>query len=191
MYYLIEGFGGGLGALCGGIILNLLQQGRYISSTNEYRFYFSFLFIFFMFLIYLSSRMERLGAYTIGDALAIIFSPRDLRAISLLNRLGKTVTPSEEKRMLRALGSSRSELSVNEILMRLKSPRFSVRIEALAALGNLPTNKREIKPLIEEVKNHVNTSAYLAAEIIGRKGYVEGISVLRKQLTSDDFFLNY
>ncbi len=189
LYYLIEGLGGGLGALSGGIILDWCGSVS-VTVRGGYTLYFIFPAIFFVALVYIASRMERLGAYSIADTLGIIFSPRDLRAISLLHRLKRTTSLSEEKRVIEALAGAPSEISVGEVLTRLKSPRFTIRVEALAALRKLPADEREIQPLIQELKNQTYTTAHLAAEVIGIKGYTEAIPVLKKQLDSDNYFLS-
>ena len=70
----------------------------------------------FLYLIY---RLENLGAYSIQDALSIIFSPRDLRAFGLLNKLAKSKTLSDEKEVIQALGVSRSQVSADNLLKKL------------------------------------------------------------------------
>jgi predicted MFS family arabinose efflux permease len=184
LYYLIEGLGGGLGALTGGIILDWCKSVS-ASAKSGYTLYFILPAMLFIALVFIASRMERLGAYSIADTLSIIFSPRDLRAISLLHRLKRSTSLSEEKRVIKALAGVPSEISVGEVLTRLKSPRFIIRVEALAALRKLPADEREVQPLIRELKNHTYTTAHLAAEAIGRKGYTEAIPILQRQLDSD------
>ena len=189
LYYLIEGLGGGLGALAGGIILDWCKSVS-ASAKSGYTLYFILPAMLFIALVFIASRMERLGAYSIADTLSIIFSPRDLRAISLLHRLKRSTSLSEEKRVIKALAGVPSEISVGEVLTRLKSPRFIIRVEALAALRKLPADEREVQPLIRELKNHTYTTAHLAAEAIGRKGYTEAIPILQRQLDSDNYFLS-
>jgi hypothetical protein len=140
-------------------------------------------------LLFMLNRMENLGAVPTMDALAAIFSPRDLRAISLLNRLSRTRSVSEEKDTIRALAESHSELSRQEILSRLKSPRFSIRSEALQTLSSLPLDEPAVQALLSEVKNHPYTTAYLAADILGKRGVLQAVPVLRRALESRDFFL--
>jgi MFS family permease len=190
VFFLTRGLGGGIGALSGGFILQWLQHYPALGDVEVFRTYFLFLEVFFIFIIVLTSRMETLGAYPIRDALAVIFSPRDIRTISLLKRLDRSRTISEEKRTIRALAASKSELSVHDILQRLKSPRFTIRKEALTTLSTLPIDETVVNSLISEVKNHSFTTAYLAADIIGKRGITEGIPILRKQLHSKDYFLS-
>jgi hypothetical protein len=133
--------------------------------------------------------MENLGAYPIRNAMAAIFSPRDLRAISLTHRLRRVRSVAEEKQTLRAMGEAHSGLPLSEILAKLRSPRFTIRAEALQALADVPLNESAVQALLTEVKNHAFTTAYLAADIMGSRGLREGIPVLRNSLDTQDFFL--
>ena len=188
-YYLIEGVGGGLGSLAGGIVIDRFQNLR-TPLGSGYPLYFLCVGILFTVPVLLSSKMERLGAYTIADTLSILFSPRDLRAINLLHRLRKTTSLSEEKSVIEALAESPSEVAIGEVLTKLRSPRFIIRAEALAALRKLPADDREIPYLIRDLKNQTYTTAYLSAEIIGVKRYRVAVPVLKKQLRSENYFLS-
>ena len=139
-------------------------------------------------LLFINS-MENLGAYPIRNAMAAIFSPRDLRAISLTHRLRRVRNVDEEEQTLKAMGETQSGLSLKEILSELRSPRFTIRAQALQALADLPLDEAAIQALISEVKNHAFTTAYLAAEIMGKRGLSQGIPALRNSLDTQDFFL--
>ncbi|MBA7620026.1 hypothetical protein ES703_27368 [subsurface metagenome] len=190
VYYLTQGLGGGIGALLGGIILGLFQSYYPNREVEIFQIYFGFLAAFCIVILFLINNMENLGAYSIGNVLAVIFSPRDLRAISMLNRLDRSRTLSEEKKTIRALAASKSELPVHDILQKLRSPRFIIRKEALTTLSSLPVDKQVISALISEVKNCSFTTAYLAADIIGKKGISDGVKILRESLNSKDYFLS-
>lgn len=187
VFFLTRGLAGGIGALFGGIILEWLQN--FFPVGKVFQIYFGCIAALFIFIIILISKMETLGAYPIRNTLAIIFSPQEIRAISLLNRLDKSRTISEEKSTIRALAASKSELSVYDILQKMKSPRYTIRKEALWALSTLPVDKPVIQSLISEVKNRTYTTAYLAADILGKRKIKEGINILRKQLNTNDYFL--
>jgi len=189
IYLLTRGLAGGIGSLLGGLILVWLQiafDGRMIAV---FRVYFGSLALFFTIALFMVNKMESLGAYSIRHTMSIIFSPRDLRAIGLLNRLGKAKTLSQEKDTIRAMAESGSGLTLEEILAHLKSPRFTIRAEALNALYQLPLDENAVQALISEVKNHSFTTAYMAADILGVKGIKQGTIVLRKHLRSQDYFL--
>ncbi len=190
VFFLIRGLASGIGALSGGVIIEWLQHFQNIGNADVFRIYFGSIALLFVFIMILIARMENLGAYPIGNAMAIIFSPREIRTVSLLSRLDRSRTVSEEKSAIRALASSGSALSIDEILNKLKSPLFTIRKEALAALSTLPVDETVVSALITEVKNHSFTTAYLAADIIGKRKIHEGKTVLRKHLYSKDYFLS-
>jgi predicted MFS family arabinose efflux permease len=189
VYYLALGAAGGIGSALGGALLEALGSGSPQTALPAFRIYFGAVAALLAVLLFFTNSLESLGAYSIKDALAAIFTPRDLRAISLLNRLDRSRSMSEERSTLRALAESHSELSVQEVLWRLRSPRFTIRAEALQALNSLPLDEAAIQELISEVKNHAYTTAYLAADIMGNRGVRQGISALRRSLHGKDFFL--
>ena len=187
IYYMTLGVAGGIGSLAGGALLDAL--GTRFAAPAAFRLYFGLCAAIFLGLLAFITRLENLGAYPLADALGMIISPRDLRAIGLLHRLGRTRTLAEEKDTLRALAGSPSSLSVEEVLSRLSSPRFSVRAEALQALATLPVEEAVIQALVSEVKNHAFTTAAQAAEILGQRRVAQGVPALRRALQSRDYIL--
>ncbi len=187
IYYMTLGVAGGIGSLLGGAILDWL--GTFFPAALSFRVYFGLCAAIFLVLLAFITRLENLGAYPLADALGMIFSPRDLRAISLLNRLGRIRSLREEKDTLRALAEAPSSLSVEEVLSRLRSPRFTVRAEALQALASLPVEEAVVQALVSEVKNHAFTTAAQAAEILGQQRIAQGIPALRRGVQSRDYIL--
>jgi hypothetical protein len=189
IYLLSRGLAGAIGSLLGGVILVWLQIVLGDRMIDVFRVYFGSLALFFIITLFMVNKMESLGAYSIRHTMSVIFSPRDLRAIGLLNRLGKAKTLSQEKDTIRAMAESGSGLTLEEILAHLKSPRFTIRAEALNALYRLPLDEHAVRALLSEVKNQAFTTAYIAADILGVKEIKQGIKILRKQLHSRDYFL--
>ncbi len=189
LYFLTMGISGTGGSLLGGALLDNFQKYFSGSQVLAFRTYFTILLVLYLITIILTFTLKDIGTYTIRDAMSIIFSPRDLRAISLLNKLGKSKSLSEEKHIIQALGVSGSPVTKEELLQRLKSPSFSIRAEALNALNNVPIDEKIESALISEIKNHHYTTAYLAAEIIGRRKIKSGEKALKQTLTSKDYFL--
>jgi len=189
IFYLALGAAGAAGSLLGGSALQWLGSLPNLGEPAAFRIYFGVLAAGMVVLVFLLAGLENLSSVPTLDALAAIFSPRDLRAISLLNRLERTRTVSEEKDTIRALADSHSELPLQDILSRLRSPRFTIRAEALQTLQQLPLDEQAVQTLISEVKNHPYTTAYLAADILGKRGVVQAVPVLRRALRSPDFFL--
>jgi len=185
-----EGLAGGAGSLLGGIILVNLQKYYSPDPIEVYRLYFGLVATFFIIVLFRVNKMESLGAFSVRHTMSLIMSPRDLKAINLLNRLNTVKTIEQEKETIKAIAESKSVLSTQELLHHLKSPRFTIRAEALSALTHLPEDENISKALISDVKNNTNTTAYISADIIGIRGIKSGVDILRKQLSSQDFFLS-
>ncbi|MBN2535964.1 MAG: hypothetical protein JXB88_24000 [Spirochaetales bacterium] len=189
VYQIAYGLAASAGSVLGGIYLDSIRYISGFSIVSVFRFFFGSLILLSVIILFLVMRMESRGAYSIKDAVSMIFSPRDWKAISLLNRLKSSGSVMQERDMIKSLGEKPSRLSKTELLARLKSPRFSVRAQTLNALSGFPINKEIETALIHEVKYHHFTTAFLAAKIIGKLNIKKGIPVLRNALDSDDFFL--
>ena len=186
-YNLISGIAGIIGSLSGGLLLDIFT--RTILPGGAYRLFFSIPLIILFLILFLMLRLEEAGSYSIRDTLNIIFSPRDLRAVSLLKKLDRSNLVSEEVQVIQEIGDSQSSVPVDDLLQKLKSPRFEVRNNALRALERLPLTETVIKALISEVKNHHFTTAYTAARILGDKKVAKARNILRKALHSEDYLL--
>ena len=187
LYMLATGLGGTLGSLAGGALLDLL--GGALGVTGSFRAYFALVTVLFAAIVVGMGGLERLGAYRARDVLSMMFSIRDLRALGLLNRLQRVRSPFEEEQLIQELGSARSRVTARDLMRKLSSPRFAVRAEALTALSTADTREDLAPALINELRNHDFTTAYLAANVAGQKGVAEAIPALRESLDSRDFFL--
>lgn len=198
VFFVTLGVAGVMGSVLGGIVLEAIERWLSVSSlapatadlqTRVFQIYFGAIALLSLVVLLFLNSMEDLGAYPIRNAMAAIFSPRDLRAIGLTHRLRRVQNLDEERQTLKAMGESHSSLSLGDVLSRLGSPRFTIRAEALQALADLPLDAAAIQALVTDVKNHAYTTAYMAADIIGNRKIYEGIPVLRSSLDSKDFFL--
>ncbi len=194
IYFLAMGVSGTIGSILGGSILEVLQThiegpAGTLEGAFPFQMYFAIILVLFVINSLIILSLKDTGLYTVRDALSIIFSPRDLRAIGLLNRLDKSKSIAEERSIIHALGNSGSVVTREELLSRLKSPSFVIRTEALTALHGIPIDGRIEKVLISEVKNHQFTTGYIAAELIGEKRIFSAIKPLRLAMFSNDYFL--
>lgn len=196
VYYLVFGLAGAAGSVLGGFSLDVLEAVG-LSLINVYRVSFSMLFVFLIIAMFLQRRLAHLGSASFKETLGIIFSLRDLRAISMLDRLDHAQTQSDERRLIAEISQSSSSAIVKEMIERLSSPRLEVRVEALHALENRGTlddlSKRLKNELLmvlqEEVKTHAFTTAYIAARILGKYQFSEAISLLHETMYADDYML--
>ena len=188
-YNINAGVAGFLGSFGGGLILDGMLASRVFPEVTVFRIYFGVLFAAMVVVSLAVVRLPNIGAYSIANTLSILFSPRDLRAIRLLRRLDQSQTAEEERQTIRALARNPSAVSVDDLLQRLRSPLYSLRMEALGALRHHPLDPGLSQALVTEVRDHEYTTAHVAAEIIGDRRVSEAIPALREALGSDDFML--
>jgi MFS family permease len=179
LYQIVAGVSGAAGALAGGAFLEWLQKITSWHPAELYRLFFAFVVALSTATFLLVSSLENIGSCSIRDSIGIIFSPRDMRALSLLRRLGRSQSIREEQSVIDALAQSQSEVSIGQLLGKLASPRFIIRTAALNALRALPVDKRVNRALIAEVRDHPFTTAYIAAEILGEKAVRDSLAAIR------------
>jgi hypothetical protein len=135
-------------------------------------------------------KLAPLGSLPLRGALEVMFSFRDLRAITLLDRLKKTEDSGEEGLLLEALYDTPSALSIEGLLDKMKSPRLTTRVEAIRAMGALEElTKGAEQALMEDLTANPYTTAYLSARILGNHGYEKAVPVLRELAASADYML--
>jgi hypothetical protein len=189
LYFFIVGVAGPAGSFLSGLLLDfLLMIG--LPVFTSFRILFIILLLFVMIALAMQKRMKSLGSLPVRDALEVIFSYRDLRAINLLDKLNKAEDSREEELLLGELHNTPSYLATGGLLERARSPRLATRLEAITALeklDNLNVNAQEA--LLDDVKNSPFTTAYISARILGNKKCSASIPVLRELAVSDDYML--
>ena len=187
--FLVTGIPASAGAMAGGAVLNLLSNIEFPDPAGVYRMYYGGIVAAYLGISMLTSTIDRLGASTVPDVVGILLSPRDLGEMSLLHRLKASRTADTEQSLVEHLGRMHARFAVPDMLRTLRSPRFAVRAETLDTLNDVALTEDLKDALIGEVDNQPFTTAYLAAEILGRKQVDEAVPALRRGLSSDDFFL--
>ncbi|MDR1617776.1 MAG: HEAT repeat domain-containing protein, partial [Treponema sp.] len=130
------------------------------------------------------------GALSFRRAMEVMFSFRDLKAISLLERLNKTHDSREEELLLGALHDTPSNLAIKGLLERARSPRLATRLESLRAMETLKTLDEDAgKALLADIVNNPYTTAYISARILGTHGFFSAIPLLRELASSSDYML--
>jgi len=189
VYNVAAGLSGFIGAFGGGLLLDALQTALRLSPEATFRLYFALLAALLVVVSLMIRRLPDIGAFSVLNTLSIIFSPRDIRAVLLLRRLGRYRSIAQEQATIHELGQSPSLMSVEDLLARLSSPSFAVRSAALNALRSAPIVPAATKALITEVREHHYTTAHTAAEILGNWRIADAIPALREALGSEDFML--
>jgi MFS family permease len=186
-YFVIAGAAGAIGSLLGGAILDGLSHVFF--PVDAFRVYFGLLVAIAVTILILIYGLTDTGEYGIRTAFTFIFSPRDLRALTLLRKLTKSTSADQEQKVIEELKGAPSSLSVDDLIRRLKSPSYFVRAQALSAFKAVPLDEPARKAVMAEVKNHPYTTAYMAAEILGERRVHQALKPLRQVLSSRDYFL--
>jgi predicted MFS family arabinose efflux permease len=187
LYYVTLGIGGTIGSLIGGVFLDALAA--FMPIQWALRLVFLGTVAILVWAATRSSRLESLGAETFRGTLEVIFSPRDLRAASLANRLVRSTSQAEECRTIRDLAQSGSVLPLHDILSRVEAPGWELRFEAMDALASLPFTPEVERVLISHLSSGEHTTASRAAWILGVRGSERSLSGLRQATTSTDRIL--
>jgi MFS family permease len=189
LYFFIFGISGAGGSLLAGLLLDILA-GFGIATFITFKILYIILIGLTVFALILQRKLTPLGALPFKGALKILFSVRDLQAISLLDRLNKTRDSGEEEALLGALHDTPSQLSLKGLLARARSPRLSIRLESLRALESLETLSADAeKALINDIVNNPYTTAYISARILGNHRCFAAIPILRELAASRDYML--
>jgi len=189
LYFFIFGAAGATGSFLSGLFVDILL----LTGIQPY-ISFKILFIIMIALTILAlarqNTMKSLGSHSLKDALEVIFSFRDLRAISLLGKLNRAKDSDEEKLLIGALHDTPSYLAIDGLLERARSPHLATRLESIRALEKMDTlSINADKALMEDIVNHPFTTAYISARILGNNKCLSAIPKLREAAYSEDYML--
>jgi MFS family permease len=189
LYFFIFGVAGAGGSFIAGILLDIMS-GIGLSKFISFKILYGILIVLAILMLVLQRRLTPLGALPFRGALEVIFSFRDLRAITLLDRLNKTSDSREEEALLGRLHESPSQLAIKGLLVRARSPRLAIRLDSLRAMENLKTLSEDAKKaLMDDLTNNPYTTAYISARILGNHGVFAAIPLLRELAGSEDYML--
>lgn len=189
LYFFIFGIAGAIGSFLSGLLLDFLN---FLGLSPFISFKTLFIIMIALAVVALTKQkhMRSLGSLPLKDALEVIFSFKDLRAISILDKLNKAEDSLEEEELIGALHITPSHLAVDGLLERARSPRFVTRVESIRALEKLnKLSDKAIQALIDDVKNNQYTTAYISARILGNRKYKAAIPLLRELAVSGDYML--
>jgi HEAT repeat protein len=189
IYFFIFGVAGAGGSFAAGLLLDLMS-GLGLSNFAAFKILYAVLIGLGLVVLALQRRLTPLGALPLRGALEVIFSFRDLKAITLLDRLNRASDSGEEQALLGRLYASPSQLALKGLLVRARSPRLAIRMEALRAMENLKDLGEDAeRALLEDLANNPYTTAYISARILGNHGISAAIPLLRELTESEDYML--
>ncbi|MDR2747106.1 MAG: MFS transporter [Treponema sp.] len=189
IYFFIFGVAGAGGSFTAGLLLDIVEALG-LSKFTAFKILYTLLIAMAGLVLILQRRLTPLGALPFRGALEVIFSFRDLRAITLLDRLSKTSDSREEEVLLGQLHESPSQLAIKGLLIRARSPRLAIRMESIRAMESLKTLGEDAeRALMEDLANNPYTTAYVSARILGNHGVFAAIPILRELTESKDYML--
>jgi hypothetical protein len=189
IYFFIFGVAGAGGSFAAGLLLDIMS-GIGVPKFMAFKILYSVLIAMAILVVFLQRRLTPLGALPFRGALEVIFSFRDLKAITLLDRLNKTSDSREEEALLGQLHESPSQLAIKGLLVRAGSPRLAIRLEALRAMESLKTLGEDAeKALMNDLISNPFTTAYISARILGNHGVFAAAPLLREMTKSGDYML--
>jgi hypothetical protein len=189
VYFLGFGIAGAGGSLLSGLFLDAVTALSG-SPLLSFKILYAILIVIAAAALFLMKKLVGLGALPFKGALEVMFSYRDLKAISLLEKLNKTSNFGEEETILEALQDVPSNLSTKGLLVRARSPRLSVRMESIQAIDALPALSEDAeKALIDDIIHNPYTTAYRSARTLGNHGVFSAIPLLRELAVSNDYML--
>jgi hypothetical protein len=190
VYFFVFGIAGAGGSFLAGLFLDIFTFFG-ISVFTSYKILYILLIGITILILVMQKKLVALGSLPLRGAMEVMFSFRDLRAITLLDKLNKTNDEEEEEALLGALHDTPSQLSIQGLLDRARSPRLSTRSESLRALEALDTlNEDAERALIDDTINNPYTTAYISARILGNHRVSAAIPVLRELAGSMDYMLS-
>jgi hypothetical protein len=189
LYFFIFGIAGAGGSFLSGLLIDLfLVMG--ISHFAAFKILFIIMIALSVTALAMQKKMKPLGSLPLQDAFGVIFSFRDLRAISLLDKLSKTQDSQQEELLLGALHDTPSHLAINGLLDMARSPRLATRLESIRAFEKLHClSEKAEKALIDDITNNQYTTAYISARILGKHASTAAVPMLRESAASNDYML--
>jgi len=185
-YFVANGIGGSLGSLTGGLALDGLALLG-LEPRAVWRVFYAIVALLLLAAIFATRKLVRLGSASIRESLQSLLSIRDLRTFDILTRLDKSSDPREELELIRELGVSGSRRSQRDLVGYLSSPRFELRTEALHSLEALAElDEATVAALRNEVAQRADTTGYIAARILGKRGGPRAAPELRRALEAAD-----
>jgi HEAT repeat protein len=189
LYFMIFGIAGACGSFFAGIFLDMFKVLG-VSNFISFKVLYITQIILALIALFLQKKLRSLGSMPLRGALEVIFSIRDLRAISLLDKLNKAQDSNEEEVLIGELYHTPSQLSLKGLLERARSPRLATRLESIRALEKLPTlDENAEKALVDDITNNPFTTAYISARILGNHHRTAAIPLLRDLASSTDYML--
>jgi MFS family permease len=188
VYYAVIGLIGGLSQLAGGGVLDYTQHlsGQFLIFTVDPFFP---LFVFGLALTVVSvalfSRVEPDSPVSVSEFAGLFMHGNPVLALESLFRYYRARDERQTVVMTERMGTTKSPLTVDELLEALKDPRFNVRFEAIISIARMHSDPRLVEALCNIVDGTELSLSVIAAWALGRIGDEQAVATLRRGLDSD------
>jgi len=185
-----------LGGVVGGLALGLggwaLERVKLTSGVNtdsllHFRWFYAGLLLLLIVRTIVFIKLPHLKSQGIRDALSVLFSPWDWRAIHAVKRAIAVQSENEESKALSVLMHAGSRIYQTDLERYLNSPSFFIRQRAMNALHRAKPTQTLISILERDLQINQFTTAHQAAYWLGRWKVIEAVPLLRKTIDSEDF----
>ncbi|OGV48388.1 MAG: hypothetical protein A2X49_13725 [Lentisphaerae bacterium GWF2_52_8] len=178
-----------VGVVLGAGLIRFLHRFDFESSLRLYQVYFGIIGVVLIPMLLVIVRLERLKDWHLAKVLGLAFSPRDIITLYYMNSFEQLASPRHELENIEKLEDAGSELSEKLLLSYLDSPKFALRARALQSLGKIPFSENVAKALMRELAHGEHSTAYMAADILGKNKVQKAVPLLVKALDSPDYYL--
>ena len=172
----------GVGSIVAGSLLqsfSSLQTTIFSFRVDSYSVLFGIGFLLSLGAVILLSSLRIAREAGLGEFAGLFFHGNPLLAISSVIRFYYAREESDVVTATQRLGTTRSPLTVEELINSLNDPRFYVRFEAMVSITRHSTDDRLIQALIDVMEGPDPALSVIAAWALGRLGSVKAVSALQ------------
>jgi HEAT repeat protein len=187
LYYAWMGIIGGVGQLMGGWLVDLMSGIRgewWIFTLDPYTPLFVLGIVLPVCGLLLFRRVKADSVVSTRQFAGMFLRGNPFLAMESLVRYHRARDERATVAMTERLGSTRSPLTVEELIEALHDPRFFVRFEAIVSIARRGPDPRLTEALIETLEGNEPALSTVAAWGLGRIGDERAVDALRRGLSS-------
>ena len=187
LHYAWAGLMGGIGPLvAGGLLDTLKSNGLHLGGVtlDGYTPLFIAGFVLSIASVYFLARVSDYQSISTRRLARMFFNGNFISAARTLIRYRRARGESERVSVTEQMGSSKSLLTVDELLDALSDPSFNVRHEAIVSIARLKPDERLFNALVEVLLGNEPDLSISAAWALGRLGDRRAIEPLREAFGS-------
>ena len=187
LYYAWAGIAGGLGQMLGGRLVDGtagLSGQWWLLSLDPYTLLFVMGIALPVISSFLLTRVRADDVVTTRQFATMFLRGNPFLALESLVRYHRARGERETVAMTERLGTTRSPLTVEELLQAHHDPRFPVRFEAIVSMARHGPDPQLTDALIETLEGNEPALSTLAAWALGRIGDERALEALRRGLNA-------